>query len=165
MRILLAILIAAALMFGATSAATAQTHLPVPVASYLPWQPFWQSPKLQIRPYAAISTGFIVANGAGMSYLYAPVGLMLIRPINNNFAAYGTISVAPTILGWNSIYHDPALRSSGYNLGLTSRIEGGLIYTNDARTFSISGGVSVERGGYPMNPALSHPSSYTPKSY
>ncbi|HWB93700.1 MAG TPA: hypothetical protein VG605_17695 [Puia sp.] len=165
MRILLAIL--ASIIVANTT--TAQTHLPVPVSPYVytPGQPLWLASPFnyyapvftpidfsnrhwQLRPYASVSAGMIFLNGAGASYLSAPVGLMLARPLSNNVAAFSSLSVAPTVFDMN-LYPGSPLQSPGqYNLGLNPRLEGGLIYTNDARTFSISGSVSVERGSYPV---------------
>jgi hypothetical protein len=40
-----------------------------------------------------------------------------------------------------------------YGFGLNSRVDIGLMYINDARTFSISGSIGVERGTYPVYPS------------
>jgi hypothetical protein len=57
----------------------------------------------------------------------------------------------------NRLYTDPATNYPGNNFsrpdfGLNARVEGGLIYTNDAKTFSISGSVGIEKGSYPVYP-------------
>lgn len=154
--------------------ASAQTHLPVPAYPYASWQPlrpvpsFFFSPvfvpfdqsnrHLQVIPYASVSAGFIFLNG-GISYLSSPLGVAFVKPLNNNFAAFSNLSVAPTFFSMSRLYAAPAWQSpySGSEFGLSTRIEGGLMYTNDARTFSISGSVSVERGSYPVYvPAAPH---------
>jgi len=37
-----------------------------------------------------------------------------------------------------------------YSFGINSRVDIGLMYINDARTFSISGSIGVERAAYPV---------------
>ena len=169
MRIVLAIL-ASMIVLGTR----AQTHLPVPMSPYAAWQPF--NPTFvsfdhadrhwQIRPYASLSAGVIFLNG-GISYASAPAGLMLVRPLNNNLAAFTGLSVAPTVFNMSRLYGYPSLQtpfSGNYGLGLTTGIQGGLIYTNNDRTFSISGSISIERGSYPVYPAFDRPGNQ-PKSY
>lgn len=177
MRILMAML-ASMIVVGATAqtqpaGTPLQTHLAIPAYpsagafGIMPsfyfspvFVPFDQSARRwQILPYASVSAGYIFLNG-GISYLSAPVGVAFVRPLNNNLAAYSNLSVAPTIFSRNSLYAVPGqLPYSGY--GLSTRVEGGLIYTNDAHTFSISGGVSVERASYPVfQPAATPKRSY-----
>ena len=152
MRILLTIIISATLV-----SAKAQSHLPI-----TPY-PLQDSGKLnykwQLKPYASLSAGYIFLNG-GISYLSAPVGIMLFRPLNKNVTAFTGLSVAHTVFSVNSLYTYPALLhsypgntfSNRYGLGLNARVEGGLIYTNDAKTFSISGSVGIGRDSYPVYP-------------
>ncbi|HEV9038179.1 MAG TPA: hypothetical protein VGQ51_16205 [Puia sp.] len=175
MRTLMAIL-ASMIVLGAT----AQTHLAIPAYPYAPSQQLWLTPsfyfnpgfvpfdqsarKWQIKPYASVSAGYIFLNG-GISYLSTPVGFTFARPLNNNIAAYTNLSLAPTIFSMSSLYSAPAGLSpySGAGYGLSTRIEGGLIYSNDARTFSISGGVSIERGSYQLfQPAAPHSAKTSP---
>jgi hypothetical protein len=109
--------------------------------------------RLQLRPYASISTGYIFFN-RGISYLSAPVGLALIYPINKNIAAFAGASASPVFFSVNQLNAYPNSNfSRSYNFGWNARVEGGLMYTNDAKTFSISGSVGVERGSYPAYPA------------
>ena len=152
MRILLAIIISATLV-----SAKAQSHLPI-----LPY-PLHDTGKLnykwQLKPFASLSAGYIFLNG-GISYLSAPVGLMAFRPLNKNVTAFAALSAAPTVFSINRLYTYPALTpsypgsnfSNHYGLGLNARVEGGLIYTNDAKTFSISGSVGIGRDSYPVYP-------------
>lgn len=114
----------------------------------------------QLRPFASISAGYIFYNGGGASYLSAPAGLALIRPLNPNWTLFGAATVSPVAVQgnrlWTSPINDPnyhgAPFSSGYGLGLTTGIQGGLMYTNQDKTFSISGSVHVERSSYPVYP-------------
>ena len=113
------------------------------------------SRRLQFKPYAGVSAGFAFLNG-GMSWLSAPAGIFVVRPLNNNLVAFGNLSVAPTVFSMSRFYSSPAAVSpfSYGPYGLSTRMEGGLLYTNDARTFSISGSVSVERDNYPAYPPV-----------
>jgi hypothetical protein len=148
----------------------AQSHWPVSNLGYLgygyaPLSSFVPIPtqdsgylnrKWQLRPYASVSAGTIFLNG-GISYFSTPIGLMLFRPLTNNVTAFAGVSVAPTVfsinrLNTNSSYPGNSF-SRPYNLGLNARVEGGLMYTNDAKTFSISGSVGIERGSYPVYPS------------
>jgi hypothetical protein len=107
----------------------------------------------QIRPYTGFSTGYIFSGRGGASYVSAQTGLMLIKPINNNFSAFAGISAGPTAYRVGSLPFSPLPNAAGNNfngLNLNAGVSGGLIYTNDARTFSISGSVSVERYSYPL---------------
>jgi hypothetical protein len=111
------------------------------------------SHQLQLRPYASISTGYIFLN-RGISYLSAPVGLALVYPINRNISAFAGASASPVVFSVNQLNSYPNNNfSRPYNFGWNARVEGGLMYTNDAKTFSISGSVGVERGSYPGYPA------------
>ena len=180
MRILMAML-ASMIALGATAQthpviAPLQSHLAIPTYSYAPFQtvggmpsfyfspvfvPFDQSTRRwQIVPYASVSAGYIFLNG-GISYLSAPLGVALVRPLNNNVAAYTNLSVAPTVFSMSSLYAAPGQSPyPGTGYGLTTQLQGGLIYTNDARTFSISGSVSVERSSYPVYRPAGAPSAY-----
>lgn len=177
MKILLAIFASMTVL-----AASAQSHLPVTTnpnrAQPLPYgyglyypgfvTPLAFSPTfvpidfsnrhLQLRTFSSIEAGALFFKGGGASYVSAPVGVVLARPLNNNLAAFSSLSVAPTVFSMNQLFAYPT--SGPYNLNLNTRLSGGLIYTNDARTFSISGSFSVEKGSYPIYaPPTSHPKS------
>jgi len=114
----------------------------------------------QLRPFASISAGYLFYNGGSASYLSAPIGLALIRPLNPNWTVFGAATVSPVAVQgnhlWTSPINDPNYHgspfSSGYNLGINTGIQGGLMYTNQDKTFSISGSVHVERSSYPVYP-------------
>ena len=111
--------------------------------------------------YAAISAGYIFYNGGGGSVLSAPVGLQVTRELNNNLYAFAGVSVAPTFFSYNSSYYNPHVNKfypggylpNTYSFGMNSRVEMGLMYVNDARTFSISGSIGIERSTNPYYPA------------
>lgn len=131
---------------------------------YTPWQPFMPSIVLgnnevsrnwELKPYAGLQAGYAFFNG-GVSYLSVPAGIALFHPLNKNFSAFVGISAAPVAFSMSRLYTDPAEMTSypgnysRYGLGLNAGVQAGLIYTNDAKTFSISGSVELERGSYPV---------------
>ncbi len=148
----------------------AQTQTPFGAISYAQWQPFrGYSPmgdsshfnqKWYLTPYAAVSAGFGFFNGIGATMISAPVGLQLNHSINNNLVAFAGVSASPTFFNFNSAFTNSHLNASypgnafpnAYALGLNTRVEMGLMYMNDAKTFSISGSIGVERGSYPTFP-------------
>jgi hypothetical protein len=138
----------------------AQNHLPIGNGwGFAPWQPYIPyslildgSPNhgWQMRPYASISAGYLFLGGGGTSYVSAPVGVVFYRPLNSNFTTFAGASVAPTVFNFNRLYNQPAPGNNFTGLTVNPSIQGGLIYTNDAKTFSISGSISVQRGSYPV---------------
>jgi len=149
----------------------AQTHLPVGSMNFTLWQPFpgysplgdssYSNQKWHFGLYQGISAGFGFFNGSSATVLSAPVGLQLNRALNNNLYAFAGVSVAPAFFSFNPSYTDPVSNKSypGYNLsnaygfGANSRVEVGLMYVNDAKTFSISGSFGIERSSYPVYPS------------
>lgn len=142
--------------------AKAQTVLPVPSLGYgfTQWRPFTptltdpgSNAKWQLKPFASFQAGYIFLNG-GISYISTPIGLALYRPLNQNFTAFGAVTAAPTFFSASSFYNDPkgfpGSRFSKTGLGVNGRVEAGLMYTNEAKTFSISGSIGVERSSYPV---------------
>jgi hypothetical protein len=142
-------------------ASNAQTHLfPGTAWGYTPWQPYVPYSQFvnpgpnrgwQLQPFASVSVGYTFIGG-GVSYLSAPVGIALYRPLNNNFTAFGAATLAPTVFHFSSMYTaSPAYPGNNFTaLGVNAGVTGGVIYTNDAKTFSISGSISVQRGSYPV---------------
>jgi hypothetical protein len=166
MRLILLILASASFL-----SSRAQTHLPISSMNYSLWQPFscydplgdsnHLNQKLYFSKYAGVSTGFGFYNGANAIFLSAPVGLQLNRPLNNNLIAFAGISAAPVFFNFNRSFTDPGINkyypggslSNAYGFGVNSRIEMGLMYINDAKTFSISGSIGVDRASYPVYPS------------
>lgn len=166
MRILLAMLLSVSFL-----SSKAQMHSPVSSLNYTPWSFFPDynhitdssnsGRKWHFSKYASFSAGSIFFAGGGASFLSAPFGVQLSYQLNKNLYTFTGISAAPTFFSVNRLLTDPALRSSysgynspnAYNFGLNSRIEAGLMYINDAKTFSISGSVGIERSSYPIYPS------------
>lgn len=104
-------------------------------------------------------TGVSFFNGGNATIIAAPMGLQLNRRLNNNFYAFANIAVTPAYISLN-----PSLINMGFNktiqpnnfspnsFGLYPSASLGLMYINDAKTFSISGSISAERSSYPIFP-------------
>jgi hypothetical protein len=145
----------------------AQTHLPVSTMNYASWQPFpaynllgdssHLNQKWHLSTYTGISAGFGFFNGGNATAISAPVGLQLNRQLNNNLYAFAGISAGPAFFSSRS-FTEPFLYksypgsnySNAYGFGINSSVEMGLMYINDAKTFSISGSIGVERSSYPV---------------
>ncbi|MBS1598824.1 MAG: hypothetical protein JST75_11425 [Bacteroidetes bacterium] len=111
--------------------------------------------------YGGITTGFSFYKGGSATFLAAPIGLQLNRKINNNVYAFAGISGAPAFVNFNNAFINssvnksyPSILSTSNGFGMYSRAEIGLMYVNDARTFSISGSIGVERSSSPIYPSF-----------
>ena len=88
----------------------------------------------------------------------APMGLQLNRRINNNLYAFANVTVAPSYISINPSYltgFNKNLSNRSFNqnsFGLYPAASLGLMYVNDAKTFSISGNISAEKSVYPAVP-------------
>lgn len=110
-----------------------------------------------VSKYSGLSTGFTFFNGGTASFVSAPIGLQLNRKLNKNLYAFAGISAAPTYINFNRNFANTDLKGHNsfgrYNhLGVYSRAEVGLMYINDAKTFSFSGSFGVQRGTNSMLP-------------
>jgi len=144
----------------------AQSYLPVSTMNFAQWQPLSAynpysdnnnlNQKWYLTKYVGISAGFGFFNGAGGSFISAPVGLQLNHPLNNNLIAFTGVSVAPAFFNFSSSFTSPSYPGNmpnAYGFGLNSRVDLGLMYINDAKTFSISGSIGVDRYSYPVFPS------------
>ncbi len=127
--------------------------------------------KWSLSRYSGISTSFSIFNGGSATVFSAPVGLQLNRKITNNLYAFAGVNLAPSYVNFNQAF----LNSTGVNklangnsfmyspngFALYRRAELGLMYTNDERTFQISGSIGIERKQYP---AFGGFQNVTPKS-
>jgi hypothetical protein len=111
-----------------------------------------------ISSFSGISTGYTFFRGGGAGYFAAPFGFQLNRRISNKVYAFAGVTVAPAYVNFNSAFLSENTNkgnpfNSFYqpgNLSLYSSARVGLMYINDARTFSVSGSFSVERSNYPL---------------
>jgi hypothetical protein len=114
--------------------------------------------------YSELSAGYIFFRGGSANYISVPVGLQLNRRLNSNLYAFAGVSVNPTYFNFNQpipagkgFYTNSMLGAN--NFGIYPRAELGLMYMNDEKTFSVSGSISVQRGGYtafPYQPVISN---------
>jgi hypothetical protein len=113
-----------------------------------------------LSTYSGISTGFNFFNGSNATIVAVPVGLQLNRRLNNNYYAFAGISAAPAYINFNrsflfsdanKVYPNNGFFKSN-SFGMCSGAELGLMYVNDAKTFSVSGSLGVQSSSYPVFP-------------
>lgn len=131
-----------------------------------------QSRKWFLTSYSSIGVGLNFFNGGTATVVSAPVGVQLNRQLNNNVFAFAGVSVAPTYVNFNRAFLSPGIKTPAPNgfksdyFGVYPSVNMGLMYINDARTFSVSGSIGVHRSGYPMFPYppanMQRASSFTP---
>jgi hypothetical protein len=111
-----------------------------------------------LTSYSNIGIGIHFFNGSTATVISAPIGVQLNRQLNNNLFAFTGVSLAPTYVNFNRSFLSSGIKpsaGSGFKsdyFGLYSSVNMGLMYVNDARTFSISGSIGVERRNYPILP-------------
>jgi hypothetical protein len=147
----------------------AQTYLPFGSMNYTQWQPFsgfnptddsnHLGQKWYLSKYVGFSAGFGFVNGVSAGILSVPVGLQLNRQLNNNLVAFAGVSAGPSLFSFSRSFMDPASNksypgslSNAYGFGMNSSVQMGLMYINDAKTFSISGSIGIDRSSYPAYP-------------
>lgn len=115
--------------------------------------------KWSLSTYSGLSTSISFFNGGNATIFAAPMGIQLNRRLNNNLYAFANVAVAPAFISLT-----PSLITTGNNKNYLANpftpnsfnvypsVSLGLMYVNDARTFSISGSISAERSSYPIFP-------------
>lgn len=112
-----------------------------------------------LSKYRGISTGISFYKGGNATFLAAPFSLQLNRKLNNNLYAFANVAVVPAFFSFNStipnsgpnkFFPGNSFRSNSFNVNPSASL--GLMYVNDAKTFSISGSISAERSSYPVLP-------------
>ena len=115
--------------------------------------------KWSFSRYTALSTSYTFFKGGNATIIAAPIGLQLNRRLDNNWYAFANVTVAPAYVnlnqsfltsGINKNYQRNGFQSNGLNIYSSASL--GLQYINDAKTFSISGSISVEKSSFPMLP-------------
>jgi|SRR5579871_4969033 len=139
---------------------SAQTPLSLGVAEYPQRYLFGNNNNLlnkkwSLTTYSSISAGLISYNGTISNFVAAPIGLQLNRKLNNNFYAFAGVSVVPAYIHSTNYFLSSDVnkpyRGNFFNansFGLSPMAQMGLMYVNDDKTFSISGSIGVQRGGY-----------------
>ncbi|MBX3254324.1 MAG: hypothetical protein KF862_09310 [Chitinophagaceae bacterium] len=113
-----------------------------------------------VSRYSAVSAGYSFFRGGSFNFISAPIGLQLNRRLNNNVYAFAGVSVAPTYINFNQPVPLSGMNKGMYgsslyrphSFGVYPKAELGLMYINDEKTFSISGSISVQKGGYSTFP-------------
>ena len=116
------------------------------------------TPKWFFSSYRGVSTSVSFFNGGNASIFSAPIGLQLNRRLNNNWYAFATVTVAPSyvsinpsyLTGFSKNFNNHSFKQNSFGLYAAASL--GLMYVNDAKTFSISGSISAEKNVYPMFP-------------
>lgn len=117
-----------------------------------------QKKKWFLTSYSNIGIGLSFVNGTTATVVSAPAGLQLNRQLNNNLYAFAGVSLAPAYINFNHSFLSPGVKppaGSGFKsdyFGLYSSVNMGVMYINDARTFSVSGSIGVARSSYPIFP-------------
>lgn len=113
-----------------------------------------------LSSYTGISTSFVFYRGGNATIVSAPVGLQLNRRLNNNLYAFASVSAAPAYINFNNAFLSADINKTNPNnsfirsnsFGMYSRADIGLMYVNDAKTFSISGSIGIEQSNFPVFP-------------
>ncbi|MEO9022349.1 MAG: hypothetical protein ABI237_13265 [Ginsengibacter sp.] len=116
------------------------------------------TPKWFFSSYRGLSTSISFFKGGNASVFSAPMGLQLNRRLNNNWFAFANVTVVPSYISINPSYLSGLNKNFTNNsfhqnsFGLYPAASLGLMYVNDARTFSISGSITTESSTYPILP-------------
>ena len=150
-----------AIICSFSAQAQAQTGLPLnymdyaqryPLASHNYFSDSTPNKKWSVSKYIGLTTSYGFFNGGSATMLSVPIGLQLNRTLNKNWIAFAGVSVAPVYINFNHAFVSSTNNKFGQGNGFTgnhldmySRAELGLMYINDAKTFSISGSIGIER--------------------
>lgn len=119
--------------------------------------------KWSVSTYGGLGAGIGFFNGGNTAFFPAQIGVELNRRLNNNLYAFAGVAVTPVYFNFNRALNAtglhgnymtaPAFNTNG--LGIYQGIQAGLMYVNDAKTFSISGSIGVSNSRSPFYPASS----------
>lgn len=165
MKVLFLVVTTALIFTGAT----AQTYIPGSFVMNpdqnsfyhrLPAKDSLSKNKWSISKYGGIQTSFIGWKGGSATTFSSPVGLQLNRKLSDHVYAFAGIQAAPTYVNFNRAFMQSNFANSkqGFNsfmyqpngFGMYSRAELGLMYTNEERTFQVSGSFGVEHRQFPQ---------------
>ncbi|MFT3933918.1 MAG: hypothetical protein QM726_09910 [Chitinophagaceae bacterium] len=116
--------------------------------------------KWSVSTYAGMSAGFLFYGNGNSAYMPGQIGIQLNRQLNNNLYAFAAASVSPVYFNFNRPLNTSAtnknyMMTPGFNAngwGVYSGFHAGLMYVNDAKTFSISGSIGVSRSTNSLYP-------------
>ncbi|MEO6819387.1 MAG: hypothetical protein ABI266_01225 [Ginsengibacter sp.] len=112
------------------------------------------TPKWFFNSYRAISTSISFFKGGNATIFSAPMGIQLIRRINNNWYGVADVRIAPSFInikpsytnGFNKNFIQNSTSLSNFDIYPAASL--GVMYVNDARSFSITGSITAERNVY-----------------
>ncbi|MEO6231119.1 MAG: hypothetical protein ABJB11_16540 [Ferruginibacter sp.] len=132
--------------------------------------------KWSFNKFSGLSTSFTFFKGGSATVFAAPIGLQVNRRLTNNLYAFANVAIAPAYVRFNQQFlntnvnkfgQSNSYKSNGLNVYSSASL--GLMYINDAKTFSISGSISVEKSSYPSMPfypaTITRPASIAPATY
>ena len=147
----------------------AQTTMPLGTMGYTPggtlnhfnssnFNDSTHSKKWFVSTYVGMSTSISFFKGGNATVVAVPFVLQLNQRLSNNWYAFAAVSAAPAYVNFNGSYLSPGNNKTWQNnnflkssrAGIYSRAEMGLMYVNEAKTFSISGSIGIEKSSYPM---------------
>ncbi len=128
------------------------------VSQRIPYNDSMPHSKWSFSKYVSLSSGYSFFKGGSTSFFAAPIGVQLNRSLSNHLTAFAGVSVVPVYFNFNSAFSPNAFDKTNAgnpffktnNLNMYSKVELGLMYTNDAKTFSISGSIGVQKSSYPV---------------
>ncbi len=117
--------------------------------------------KWSVSTYGGIGAGIGFFNGGNSSFFPAQIGLQINRRLNNHLYAFAGVAVTPVFFNFNHSFsaaepHGNYMTAPGFNtnrFGIYQGIQAGLMYVNDAKTFSISGSIGISNNNYPYFPS------------
>ncbi len=114
------------------------------------------NPKWTVSHYTGLSMGYQFFKGGSATVISAPLAWQLSRQLTHHVYAFGGVTVAPAYVNINSAIRSAdvfkgnnSFMRTGGQMGIYSKAELGLFYTNSEHTFSISGSIGVEKSSYP----------------
>lgn len=127
--------------------------------SHIPTNDSLPKQKWFISTERSISTGISFFKGGHASFLAMPMYLQLNRRLNDNLYAFVNVGVTPAYINFGPIYNNngfgksfPSNSFNSNSLHLNPSASFGVMYVNDAKTFSVSGSFTAEQNNYPLMP-------------
>ncbi|WP_207492289.1 hypothetical protein [Aridibaculum aurantiacum] len=116
-----------------------------------------------VSSYSAVTASFIGFRGGSASIVSAPLGMQINRVLDKNFSAFAGVAIVPSMITFNHGFSSDATKGFSNSfmsmnptrLAVNPAAYAGLSFTNDERTFQISGGISVQQR--PLNMPLGMP--------
>ena len=114
-----------------------------------------------VSGYAGLAAGIGFFNSSNTAFSSTQIGLQLNRRLTNNLYAFAGVAVTPVFFNFNrspgaADLHNNYMTGPAFNtnrLGIYQGIQAGLMYVNDAKTFSISGSIGISNSSSPFYPA------------